>query len=354
MFELFLSMLQMNHLVFSFSAECKETKMTNIKQLSCLMLGVLDTPEPGHGQVNSAYTKTWYSPSLWWFVFFTIPVWFINWILYWTKVTAEPHFIWWVSYQVAATGFFLFCAFPQLVIITHMRPVYYSDLLIKRTNYADWFKKLYQEPDNKKIVHQYQVIFRWVITVVSTLMLWLLTVIAMMRTGDFQITDAEEQVQDIDWKVRLGILGGTVALYNAFTQYVGKGILFLMTYARTNKVNQMNTKSAAKLDSKRVSSITSQHYTVPFDHPSFNASLSLDAAKFTRAKNRNLQKGPIEMIAGRQYYLSRSNEERSRSNAERTKTPCQLSAELGLYGAHQSTKPVKKPIRYTDSSFDTV
>lgn len=238
------------------------------------MLRALDTNEPEYGIFGSAYTDTWYSQKLWWMVFFIIPTWLLNWILFWSGLTVAPNYIGWLPHQVALTGFFLFVAFPQLAIVSHMRPVYFSDLMIKAKKYDDWVKSKQanhwmknRHRDNSNLVHRYQVIFRWFITFISAGMLWILTLVALMRTGDFSL-DAADDTQPIDWKVKIGILGGIASLYSTIIKYIGKGILFSMTFAREKTIKRLNANAHR------------QHTTMQIERfletPAFRAARSVD------------------------------------------------------------------------------
>ena len=209
------------------------------------MLRALDSAEAEYGVYGSAYTDTWYSKQLWWMVFFIIPVWLANWIVFWLQLTIQANYIESLPYQVACTGFLLFIAFPQLSVVSHMRPVYFSDLMIRAKRYDDWIKtkidrRWIKSQHNKAIVHRYQVIFRWCITFISALMLWILTLVLLMRTGDI---DSEGVEQSVDWKVKLSMLGGIAAVYSTVIQYTGKALLFIMTFAREETVKKLNEQA---------------------------------------------------------------------------------------------------------------
>lgn len=71
----------------------------------------------------------------------------------------------------------IFINFPKTVLMFHQRPLYFDDLVIKDFNEDD-MKEIYDDTFRKR----YQQIFRWIVTITSSIMIGILTEVWYMRS----------------------------------------------------------------------------------------------------------------------------------------------------------------------------
>lgn len=130
-----------------------------------------------------------------------------------------------VPFVCGICALIIFINFPNLVVFLHSKPIYYDDLIMK--NY-EGEGHIYNEDFRKK----YQNIFRWIISISSSIMVAFAVELWFFRDSLFK-SHAEGESQSARDKAAnilavLGIIGGLFRMYYGAAMMVGRLLLFVL------------------------------------------------------------------------------------------------------------------------------
>lgn len=133
--------------------------------------------------------------------------------------------IFYVPFVCGICAFIIFVNFPNLVVFLHSKPVYYDDLIMKNYEGEGY---IYNEHFRKK----YQNIFRWIISVSSSIMVAFAVELWFFRDSLFKshIDGENQSTRDKTANILavLGIIGGLFRMYYGAAMMLGRLLLFIL------------------------------------------------------------------------------------------------------------------------------
>lgn len=151
-------------------------------------------------------------------------------ILVLTFIFHEKHALIYTPISWAIASFILFVNFPDLLLSLHSRPLYYDDLVIQDYNDGE-ATDLYDNNFRKK----YQNIFRWIVTITSSIMVALIVEIWYFKDDYFPDNDKSNGV--VTWTVVLSIIGGLSKIYYVCSLGIGKIIMWALKYFKQRDID---------------------------------------------------------------------------------------------------------------------
>jgi hypothetical protein len=145
-------------------------------------------------------------------------------ILTLTFVFQDQKGIFYVPFICGICALIVFLNFPSIVIMLHSRPIYYDDLIMKNYEGEGY---IYNEDFRKK----YQKIFKWIVSVSSSIMvsftveLWFFRDSMFNNQGQDSPSTSDKAVNAF---VVLGIIGGLFRIYYGAAMLLGRLLLSLL------------------------------------------------------------------------------------------------------------------------------
>lgn len=143
-----------------------------------------------------------------------------------TFVFQDQKGIFYIPFICGISALIVFLNFPSIVIMLHSRPIYYDDLIMKNYEGEGY---IYNEDFRKK----YQKIFKWIVSVSSSIMvsftveLWFFRDSMFINQGQGQDSPSTSD-KAVNAFVVLGIIGGLFRIYYGAAMLLGRLLLSLL------------------------------------------------------------------------------------------------------------------------------
>lgn len=137
-----------------------------------------------------------------------------------------------MPFAATISSFIFFCNFPSIVLTLHTRPIYYDDLIMK--DYEDDSENIYDDSFRKR----FQNIFRWTITVTSSLMAGVMVDVWYMRYTEIGGINTQGSILLI-----LGVTGGIVKLYSTVQERLGNILMYILKKFKQREISRRRTRA---------------------------------------------------------------------------------------------------------------
>lgn len=168
---------------------------------------------------------------------FNLSLFLIPLILTLTSFFEDKHALIYTPISWGIASFILFINFPDLLLSLHSRPIYYDDLIIKDYNDNE-SSDLYDSAFRGK----YQKIFKWVVTITSTVMISLIVEIWYFRAEYFNST-SNGIITNV---VALSIVASLFRIYYSASLFIGKMIMWVLRYYKQKEID--NQRQVAQVE----------------------------------------------------------------------------------------------------------
>ena len=135
----------------------------------------------------------------------------------------DEHYMVYLPISISISAFLIFVVFPGLILGLHAKPIYYDDLIIKDYNDND-YKELYDDKFRRK----YQTIFKRIITITSSLVLFIIVEVWYLKSDLVTFKGPNISYIPVDWTLAIALIGGIINIYYKIISLVGKILLFIL------------------------------------------------------------------------------------------------------------------------------
>jgi len=160
-------------------------------------------------------------------------------ILTLTFVFEDQKGIFYVPFTCGVSALIVFLNFPSIVIMLHSRPIYYDDLIMKNYEGEGY---IYNEDFRKK----YQKIFKWIVSVSSSIMvsftveLWFFRDSMFNNQGQDSPSTGDRAVNSF---VVLGIIGGLFRIYYGAAMLLGRLLLSVLKQLKKREQERLRKET---------------------------------------------------------------------------------------------------------------
>ncbi len=160
-----------------------------------------------------------------------------------TIIFDKDHEMIYIPLSISVSSLIVFILFPQLVLGLHARPIYYEDLIIKDFSNDD--VEVYDKNFRKK----YQLIFRYLVTITSTIMIFIASEVWFLKTeftmgnnNNSSNPSSGASLISPDYAIAFGIIGGILKIYFSLSTLIGKILLMVLKKIKRRIIKKMRQK----------------------------------------------------------------------------------------------------------------
>ena len=145
----------------------------------------------------------------------------------------QKHNLVYLPISISISAFLIFIVFPGIILGLHAKPIYYDDLIIKDYSDSD-YKDLYDDRFRRK----YQTVFHRIITVTSTLVLFIIVEVWYIKTDLVTFKGPNISYIPVDWTFAIALIGGIINIYYKVISMIGKMLLFILKLLKKRTINK--------------------------------------------------------------------------------------------------------------------